>query len=215
MSLMLRGRSVHRLRSTRGSVPALTLPDISSRHMKRLSPTAYVILGVLGFHPHSGYGVKKIVDESLRGFWNVSFAQIYPELEKLEKLKLIEPDPTSEESGRRRVVHRLTREGRAELRRWLTEPEASPLEIRDEMLVKLFFSDAMTDIELRTHLQRMREREERVHQTFVAAQAHVDELPHGKKRGPALVVESLREAHAGYLKALQLASRRLESRSKR
>jgi DNA-binding PadR family transcriptional regulator len=105
-----------------------------------LSPTAYVILGMLRNEPRSGYEIKGIVDRSTRFFWAASYGQIYPELRELAKAGLVEGEsqPTG---GRKRTVYRLTEAGREELRRWLDRaPER--LELRDEGLLKLFFAGA-------------------------------------------------------------------------
>jgi len=105
-----------------------------------LSPTAYVILGMLGWRPMSGYEIKSIVDESTRFFWAASYGQIYPELRRLATGGLIE-GKASPQGGRRRNVYRLTPAGRKELRAWLdADPEV--FELRDEALLKLFFADA-------------------------------------------------------------------------
>ncbi len=105
-----------------------------------LSPTAYVILGTLGWRPMSGYEIKSIVDKSTRFFWTASYGQIYPELRRLVAAGLIE-GKASPQGGRRRNVYRLTSAGRRELRAWLdAEPEV--FELRDEGLLKLFFADA-------------------------------------------------------------------------
>jgi len=105
-----------------------------------LSPTAYVILGMLRNEPRSGYEIKRVVDGSTRFFWAASYGQIYPELRKLAEAGLVEGEsrPTG---GRRRTVYRLTEAGREELRRWLDEPPER-LELRDEGLLKLFFAAA-------------------------------------------------------------------------
>lgn len=105
-----------------------------------LSPTAYVILGMLRHGPRSGYQIKQVVDQSTRFFWAASYGQIYPELRRLAKAGLLEGSP-QREGGRRRTVYRLTRAGRQELRRWLAEPP-EVFELRDEALLKLFFADA-------------------------------------------------------------------------
>jgi DNA-binding PadR family transcriptional regulator len=105
-----------------------------------LSPTAYVILGLLSWQPMSGYDIKATVDRSTRFFWAASYSQIYAELRHLEERSLVtaEPQPTG---GRRRNLHRLTPEGRRALREWLArEPET--YELRDEGLLKLFFASA-------------------------------------------------------------------------
>jgi PadR family transcriptional regulator AphA len=105
-----------------------------------LSPTAYVILGMLRNGPRSGYEIKQVVDNSTRFFWAASYGQIYPELHKLAQAGLVDGEwqPTG---GRKRTVYRLTDAGRAELRRWLDQPPER-LELRDEGLLKLFFAGA-------------------------------------------------------------------------
>ncbi|MGH2838737.1 MAG: PadR family transcriptional regulator [Thermoleophilaceae bacterium] len=107
----------------------------------KLSPTAYVILGMLRGQPRSGYEIKQAVDGSTRFFWAASYGQIYPELAKLADAGLVEGEeqPTG---GRKRTVYRLTDTGRTELQRWLEELPAR-LELRDEGLLKLFFAGAV------------------------------------------------------------------------
>jgi PadR family transcriptional regulator AphA len=105
-----------------------------------LSNTAYVILGMLRHEPRTGYEIKAAVDNSPRFFWAASYGQIYPELKQLAEAGLVkgEADPRG---GRKRTVYRLTAAGRKELRRWLERP-AETFELRDEGLLKLFFSSA-------------------------------------------------------------------------
>jgi DNA-binding PadR family transcriptional regulator len=105
-----------------------------------LSPTAYVILGMLRNAPRSGYEIKRVVDNSTRFFWAASYGQIYPELRKLAEAGLVEGEsqPTG---GRKRIAYRLTDAGHEELRRWLDRPPER-LELRDEGLLKLFFAGA-------------------------------------------------------------------------
>ena len=55
-----------------------------------LSPTAYVILGMVSRTPHSGYEIKALVDNSTRFFWAASYGQIYPELKRLAEAGLVE-----------------------------------------------------------------------------------------------------------------------------
>jgi DNA-binding PadR family transcriptional regulator len=105
-----------------------------------LSSTAYVILGMLGWRPMTGYEIKALVDRSTRFFWAASYGQIYPELRRLAQAALID-GKASPQGGRKRTVYRLTSTGRTELRAWLkADPEV--FESRDEGLLKLFFADA-------------------------------------------------------------------------
>jgi PadR family transcriptional regulator AphA len=105
-----------------------------------LSNTAYVILGMVGWQPMSGYEIKALVDRSTRFFWAASYGQIYPELRRLAAEGLIE-GKANPQGGRRRNVYRLTPAGRRELQAWLGV-DADVFELRDEGLLKLFFADA-------------------------------------------------------------------------
>ena len=105
-----------------------------------LSPTAYVILGLLSLGPKSGYEIKAFVDRSTRFFWAASYGQIYPELRRLAEAGLIEGEARPA-GGRRRTVYAPTAAGRRRLRDWL-ELDPEVYEMRDEGLLKLFFADA-------------------------------------------------------------------------
>jgi DNA-binding PadR family transcriptional regulator len=105
-----------------------------------LSPTAYVILGMLDWRPMSGYEIKGIVDKSTRFFWAASYGQIYPELRSLSEAGLV-AGKANPQGGRKRNVYRLTAAGRRALRAWL-EAEPEVYETRDEGLLKLFFASA-------------------------------------------------------------------------
>jgi PadR family transcriptional regulator, regulatory protein AphA len=105
-----------------------------------LGSTAYVILGLLRRGPQTGYEIKSVVDRSTRFFWAASYGQIYPELRRLAEAGLIE-GKSKPSGGRKRTEYTLTPAGRKELRRWL-EIEPDVFEMRDEGLLKLFFSGA-------------------------------------------------------------------------
>jgi PadR family transcriptional regulator AphA len=106
-----------------------------------LSPTAYVILGMLGLGARTGYDVKSTVDQSTRFFWAASYGQIYPELSRLEALGLV-TGKLAPTGGRKRKEYELTTAGRKALVAWVSGPARMP-ELRDESLLKLFFSDAV------------------------------------------------------------------------
>ena len=106
-----------------------------------LKPTSYVLLGTLAMGPRTGYEIKAVLDKSARFFWASSYGQIYPELKRLAEAGLIEgtDDPAG---ARRRIQYRITGPGREALRAWLREPPET-FELRDEGLLKLFFSNAV------------------------------------------------------------------------
>ena len=142
-----------------------------------LGPTAYVILGILGLGPHSGYDIKQLADMSTRHFWAISYGQIYPELKRLKEEGLIQAEDAPR-GTRQRTLYHLTEAGREALRGWASDPAIQNLEIRDEMLLKLFFADAMSSEETLRHLEAMRRRHQdlasglRDHEPAAAAQPH-------------------------------------------
>ena len=52
---------------------------------RRANTSRHAILGVLGFCPMSGYDVKKLIERSIAHFWNESYGQIYPILNRLKR----------------------------------------------------------------------------------------------------------------------------------
>jgi PadR family transcriptional regulator AphA len=107
-----------------------------------LTPTAYVILGMLNLGARTGYDIKGIVDRSTRFFWNASYGQIYPELRQLEKDGLV-TGKLAPTGGRKRKEYEVTAEGRKALSAWAAQPPAKLMEMRDENLLKLFFADVL------------------------------------------------------------------------
>ncbi|MBA3865541.1 MAG: PadR family transcriptional regulator [Solirubrobacterales bacterium] len=109
--------------------------------MEVLSPTAYVILGMVRGEPRSGYEIKAMVDETTRFFWAASYGQIYPELKRLSEAGLL-AGVDSPTGGRKRTVYEITADGEEELKAWLRQPPQT-YEMREEGLLKLFFADAL------------------------------------------------------------------------
>ena len=123
----------------------------------KLGPPDYVVLGMIRQGARSGYAIKRTVEMSIRFFWTISQAQIYPALARLERAGLVKGE--SDPLGRRpRRTFTLTSSGEAALREWLLRVEPIPFELRDIGLVKLFFANAVQRGEARPLLTAMRER---------------------------------------------------------
>jgi DNA-binding PadR family transcriptional regulator len=118
-----------------------------------LSPTAYVILGMVSREPRSGYEIKALVDDTTRFFWAASYGQIYPELKRLSEAGLVEghDEPRGE---RRRTVYAITADGEDELKSWLRRPPET-FEMREEGLLKLFFAGVVAPEEAAQILRAM------------------------------------------------------------
>ena len=143
----------------------------------QLGPTAYVILGMLALGPRSGYDIKQLADVSTRHFWATSYGQIYPELRALSTKGLIKAEDASK-GTRQRTIYHLTPKGRETLHAWVADPAIKNLEIRDEMLLKLFFADEMSQKETLRHLEAMVRRHKQVvaglreHEALAMGQPH-------------------------------------------
>src|SRR5437868_2835803 len=101
----------------------------------------WAVLGLVASKPRSGYEIKRVVDTSIRHFWAASYGQIYPELKRLEEAGWIAGDDAPR-GGRARRVYRITVAGTGALRQWLHGRETR-IELRDESLLRLFFSDTL------------------------------------------------------------------------
>ncbi len=80
-------------------------------------------LGLLVQHPGSGYDLLKRFEKSMANVWPATQSQLYGELNKLAAAGLIEVADTG---PRGRKVYRATDTGRAELLRWLGNPQDDP-----------------------------------------------------------------------------------------
>src|SRR6516225_1260406 len=99
-------------------------------HAARLSTPDYVVLGMVGLGARSGYEITRTVEHSIRFFWTISPAQVYPGLAKLHRAGLLigRDDP---QGNRARRVYERTPAGTDVLRAWLSGSEPMPFELRD------------------------------------------------------------------------------------
>ena len=108
---------------------------------RRANTSRYAILGVLSLCPMSGYDVKKLIGRSIAHFWNESYGQIYPILNRLAAEGLAARRREARRGKPDRYVYSLTPKGHAELERWLAVP-ARLEPVRSELLLKLFLGSA-------------------------------------------------------------------------
>jgi DNA-binding PadR family transcriptional regulator len=111
----------------------------------------YIILGLLGTRPMSGYDIKQAFDRALASYWNAGNSQIYTTLKSLSHEKLVEAEVIVQKSRPNRKVYRLTAAGQAELDRWL-HTEVPERFSKDDFLTKLFFCGETTDDVALKHL---------------------------------------------------------------
>jgi PadR family transcriptional regulator AphA len=129
---------------------------------ERLSPTSYVVLGMIGLRgPSTSYDLKRAINRSIGYFWTFPHAGLYSEPQRLESMGLLSAD--SEEDGRRRRTYSLTEEGLRELRAWLAAPTNEHFQLRDVAELKLFFNElGEPDNVLRLAREQITQHEERI-----------------------------------------------------
>ena len=113
----------------------------------RLSPTSYLILGLISYRgPSTPYQLKQAVGRSIGYFWPFPHTQLYEEPDRLARAGLLTEE--REENGRRRRTYAITDAGRAALKAWLRQPTTEVTQLRDLAVLKIFFSEFMSTEEL-------------------------------------------------------------------
>ena len=115
----------------------------------RLTSTSYVVLGLIALGGRATpYDLKRRVAQSVANVWSFPHAQLYTEPVRLARAGLLEE--RREKGGRNRRHFTITPSGRAAVKKWLSEPSAESLEIRDPGLLRLFFANLLSGAELQT-----------------------------------------------------------------
>lgn len=130
-----------------------------SEHDVRLTPTSYVVLGLIeAMGTATPYDLKVAARQGVSNFWALPHTQLYSESARLAEAGLL--SERREEGGRRRRTYKLTSTGRATLEEWRQNPESPSWELRDAGLLKLFFGTdpkALAETQLEAHRERLAE----------------------------------------------------------
>jgi len=100
----------------------------------------YILLGFLNYQPMTGYELKQTLDTSVSHFWHAHHSQIYTTLRQMEADGLVVSEFLHSEGQPDRRVYTLTDAGRAELSAWLNQSLTEMSPIKEELLVRVFFS---------------------------------------------------------------------------
>jgi PadR family transcriptional regulator AphA len=146
----------------------------------KLSPTSYIVLGLLDAEPGAGeltpYDLKQRMAVSVDNFWPTPHAQVYREPERLAAGGYA--TERREDSGRRRRFYAITDRGRAALEAWRHDAPDELPELRDAGVLKLFFGaepSVVAEHQLAAHRAKLEE--------YVALRAQVlDVIPAAQLR---------------------------------
>ncbi|HEX4306371.1 MAG TPA: PadR family transcriptional regulator [Solirubrobacterales bacterium] len=126
---------------------------------RELTPTSYIVLGLLDEAPGTPYDLKARVAAGLGNFWTVQHAQLYTETARLAREGFLEEE--REDEGRRRKTYSITKAGKAALAAWVKEDAVTDLpEVRDLGLLKLFLGadpKAVATAQTASHKARLKE----------------------------------------------------------
>ena len=85
--------------------------------MKSMSKSQGRFLTLLALHagPQHGYEIAQYIEERSRGFFKLSYGNLYPILHRLEKDGLATSAEAEAQAGKRRRVYHLTKAGEQEV----------------------------------------------------------------------------------------------------
>jgi DNA-binding PadR family transcriptional regulator len=103
----------------------------------RLTATSHALLALLAqLGEATPYEIKQALEKSIENFWPVPHTTAYEEPARLAEAGYLAV--RQEPGGRRRKSYSLTDEGRAALAAWAADPSASPPQLREEAVLKVF-----------------------------------------------------------------------------
>ncbi|MTI79661.1 MAG: PadR family transcriptional regulator [Firmicutes bacterium] len=113
------------------------------------------ILGLLSYKSMSGYDLNKVFNESINHFWSAQLSQIYRVLGNLEDKGYVSSQVEHQEGRPDKKIYSITDEGKKEFRNWMNDnPEQLLSPIRDEFMIRIFFSSLLPKEETIFQLER-------------------------------------------------------------
>jgi DNA-binding PadR family transcriptional regulator len=139
--------------------------------------TRYVLLGLLQEENLSGYEMKKIIDKRMSFFWQESFGQIYPEINKMAEEGIIDIYNTGSEGNmkREKIRYKITPNGEKELKKWM-EAENEKDTVRSEFLLKMYLSTPKNFEEMRKHIIKFKEQSEKKLELFNLFESELNKI---------------------------------------
>ena len=139
----------------------------------KISTLWYALLGLIKMHPNTGYGLRKIFEDTPMARYSSSPGAIYPALRNLETRKLISGQLATGKTGRKKQTFRCTAAGTRALNTWLRGPVSleQMRHERDVLLLRFSFLDLVDDFDWSQEFLR---------QFIAAAQRHQREIAQNK-----------------------------------
>ena len=133
---------------------------------------AHALLGLIRYHPTTGYQLKDDFEHSINIFWDATLPQIYRTLNQMESQCWLKAEIEIQIGKPNRKVYSLTEEGLEELQRWLNEP-LETIEQKYSALVKVFFANKADPEKFTAHLEEFRSHYENLLNFYETDQAEI------------------------------------------
>lgn len=116
----------------------------------------YILLGFIAQKPSTGYELKQALDNSTSYFWHAYHSQVYSTLRALEKEGLITTQVENGNHHLTRRVCRITEAGQKELLEWQNDPLMETARMKEDLMVRVFFSSLRDTPEVEAELRMQR-----------------------------------------------------------
>lgn len=121
----------------------------------------FALLALLTVEPMTGYDLAKRFESSVAFVWHAPDSQIYPELRKMAKERLLTAEEISWGPNGKKTQYRITPEGRAAFRQWMNTPleyarERDPVHLKAAYLEWAEPSMAKQHMQAHVEYHRMR-----------------------------------------------------------
>jgi PadR family transcriptional regulator, regulatory protein AphA len=120
-----------------------------------ITTLGYALLGLLARSEQTGYELSQGFKDPVSFFWHAQHSQIYPELARLESLRLVKYKRVEQTERPDKKIYSLTALGKKHLEAWLTAPLEVP-KVRDELVLKAY---SLWLVNPKAALQMMRDHE--------------------------------------------------------
>jgi PadR family transcriptional regulator AphA len=116
----------------------------------------YILLGFIWYQPSTGYEITQALSSSTGYFWHAYHSQIYTTLRRMEAQGLVTSHVEPSEDHLDRRVYEITSSGKQALLDWQNEPMVNLPKLKEELLVRIFFSGIRTPDEITAELRIQR-----------------------------------------------------------
>ena len=112
-----------------------------------ITSLGYALLGLIHLQPQSGYGLRKVFENTPMAHYSSSPGAIYPALKRLETKGLIRGEVADGETMRPKRIYSSTPRGVEALREWISQPLSRDdlLHRDDELMLRFALMGSVVD----------------------------------------------------------------------